>query len=68
MPSRVGDRLRAVAGVPQAVPHRRLVGRIQQPKEDLVLRPKLDWRAALTGGALCLAYALRGGRAFRRVC
>jgi hypothetical protein len=28
-----------------------------QPKEDLVLRPKLDWRAALSGGALCLAYA-----------
>ena len=27
-----------------------------QPKEDLVLRPKLDWRAAVSGGALCLAY------------
>jgi len=25
-------------------------------KEDLVLRPKLAWRAAATGGALCLAY------------
>ena len=33
------------------------VGRDNQPKEDLVLRPKLDWRAAVSGGALCLASA-----------
>src|SRR4051812_27625327 len=31
-------------------------GRTVQPKEDLVLRPKLDWRAVLSAGALYVAY------------
>ena len=57
MPGRVGDqcvpwpecRRPSLAGT--------RVERRRQPKEDLVLRPKLDWRAAVSGGALCLAYA-----------
>jgi rare lipoprotein A len=56
MPGRVDDResrgQKAAGRHPQA-PGRTLT---QQPKEDLVLRPKLDWRAAATGGALCFAY------------
>ena len=42
----------------------------RQPKEDLALRPKLDWRAVLSGGALCFAYtcaaAMPGARARTR--
>ena len=30
------------------------------------MRPKLDWRAAVSGGALCLAYTCAGHRARRR--
>ena len=41
----------------------------RQPKEDLALRPKLDWRAVLSGGALCCRIYLRGGHALRaRAC
>jgi rare lipoprotein A (peptidoglycan hydrolase) len=29
---------------------------VRQPKEDLALRPNLDWRAVLSGGALFIAY------------
>jgi rare lipoprotein A len=44
--------------MPRAVNHRRRRRTLnRQPKEDLVLRPKLDWRAALCGGALVMAYA-----------
>ena len=54
MPSRVGT-VMSRGPEPTAVTHRRLVERTDNPKEDLVLRPKLDWRAAVTGGALVLA-------------
>ena len=58
MPGRVGDRLCAVAGVAtRRRPQAQRSDADNQPKEDLVLRPKLDWRAAVSGGALCLAYA-----------
>ena len=31
------------------------------------MRPKLDWRAVLSGGALCFAYLCAAGHALRRV-
>src|SRR3954454_7129748 len=55
MPGRVGDIQRR--GLTAGGRHSQAPGRTVQPKEDLALRPKLDWRAVLSGGALFLAYA-----------
>ena len=53
-----GGPMCAVAGVAACRPPQATTSdAAQQPKEDLVLRPKLDWRAAVCGGALVIAYA-----------
>src|SRR4051794_24119403 len=58
MPGRVGDRSVPRPELPRAVHHRPRRRTLNtQPKEDLVLRPKLDWRAAVCGGALIIAYS-----------
>ena len=56
MPSRVEDQCCAGAGEPRPSATGAWSDDMTT-KEDLVLRPKLDWRAALIGGALCLAYS-----------
>src|SRR4051794_25542222 len=58
MPGRVGDRSVPRPELPRAVHHRPRRRTLNtQPKEDLVLRPKLDWRAAVCSGALVIAYS-----------